>query len=268
MKRLAVLCCILLTMGATNALASMSGTLYVNGSTVYPDVSDTSADMIGINAISSNLTWSVEQLDNGLWDYTYTLNPLRADKPSGAGSIIIEFGDTPTELTWDYSFTGAWESYMNTATTDGVVKTIDKTAGSSTEWSYHSWLPDGTVVDVANTFEGMEWLLGDGIYHYGSQYLTLHLTTDLAPTWGNVYFDGFNETTHNGYGMLRNSKYDIDPTSPFVYDESLVYAASEFLGWVVTPGGAAAVPIPASLLLFGSGLGGLFIFKRRNQVCC
>jgi hypothetical protein len=68
--------------------------------------------------------------------------------------------------------------------------------------------------------------------------------------------------------MLRNSKYDIDPTSPFVYDESLVYAASEFLGWVVTPGGAAAVPIPASLLLFGSGLGGLFIFKRRNQVCC
>ena len=273
MKKIAVFCCMLLTLGASSALASMSGTLIANQ--VNPDYS-IDPGMIGINAISADLTWTVDHLESGLWEYTYTISPLKTNKTSGAGSIIVEFGSTPTDLDWTYSYseTATYYEYMHTATTDETVKTIDRTWDGITDSQYDSYLnefdKDNSRVNVATIFEGMEWLLGDGTdyYAFGSDSggLTLSITTDLAPTWGNIYFDGFNDTTHNGYGMLRNTNYDIDPTAAFIYDSAFVYAGSGFEGWVATPG-VAAVPVPASLLLFGSGLGGLFILKRRNQAC-
>jgi hypothetical protein len=269
MKKLAILCCLLLTMGATSAMASMTGTLYSNGGGDYSPL-DTSGGMTAINAVRGALTWTVDQLGNGLWDYTYTVNPYTANKNRGIGSFNIEFGAQPTELNWDYTyvsgpFTEALYPDMYTASTTGTVQTIDRTVDGSVDPRFHydSWLnaadPAGSKANVETTFEGIHWLIWDD-NPKGYNYVTLHFTTELAPEWGNIYMDGYNMTTNNGYGFLRNTNYDIDPTAAFIYEGAVL------TGWIPTPG-AAAVPVPASLLLFGSGLGGLFIFKRRSQAC-
>ncbi len=40
---------------------------------------------------------------------------------------------------------------------------------------------------------------------------------------------------------------------------------NEFYAWAVRPGDASAVPIPATVWLFGSGLIGLIGWARRKQ---
>lgn len=271
MKKLAIICCMLLTMGATSAFASMTGTLYSNGGAGY-EVLDTSGGLVGINAVVGSLSWTVDHLDNGLWDYTYTVNPYTLNKNRGIGSFNIEFGAQPSELTWDYTyystnptFSETWHPEMYTATTTETLQTIDRTVNGSVDprFTYDSWLsavdPAGTRVNVEDTFEGIQWLISDN-NPTGSEYVTLHLTTDLAPVWGNIYMDGYNMTSNNGYGFLRNTNFDIEPTA------ALIYEGAVLTGWIATPG-AAPVPVPASLLLFGSGLAGLFIFKRKSQAC-
>lgn len=261
MKKVLLLSLVLLLGIASGAGAALSGTLYSNIS----GGTDTSGGLVAINALVGRLDWSVDLLtageDAGKYQYTYTLTPYDV-KNRGAGSINLEFGSQPTDLA--YSFAYNWINGTNPGAPayNGTLQTIDRTlAGSTPPYTYNSWLvaadPVGTNVNVSTTFQGLQWIL-DSSSPVGSSF-TLTLTTALAPMWGDIYMDGYNMTSTVGYGMIRNTLYDIAPGQAFSLDGEVL------AGYVPTPGvvSAAPVPIPPSILLLVGGLGGLGIIRRR-----
>ncbi|MDD2337815.1 MAG: hypothetical protein PHD01_14735 [Geobacteraceae bacterium] len=255
MKKFTISMCLVAVMAlGTNAWASLSGTLYSNGSGGYLST-DTSGGLVAINALVGQINWSVDQVDGGLWSYTYTFIPVTANKNRGPGAFAIEFGAQPTDLVWSYTYSGSSSANMSIATTTGTLQTIDRTLAAG----YDSWLsaadPVGTNVDVTTTFDGIQWVIDDTAPN-GSIYLTLSLLTSLAPMWGDLYMDGYNVTSNNGYGFVRNTNYDLAATEEFSLTGSILS------GYIPVPG-SAAVPIPPAVFLFGSGLSGLFFLRRR-----
>jgi hypothetical protein len=251
MKKLVALIGMLavLTCGA-NAWASISGTLYSNGSGSY-GLTDTSGGAIGINAVVGTFSYSVSQVGD-LWDYVYTWTPTTANKNRGVGAIAIQFGQTA-----DFNMTSEGYNAAGVAKLNPTIQTIDRTLASG----YDSWLsaasPSTTKVDVNTTFQGLQWIW-DNTDPSGANYITLEIKTALAPVWGDFFMDGYNTTTNNGYSFYRNTDYD-SAAQDFVSGQTV-------FGKVLTPGQipAAPVPIPPAVFLFGSGLSGLFFLKRRK----
>jgi hypothetical protein len=174
-------------------------------------------------------------LPDGLWQYTYTITPSTSNKNRGVGSIIIQFGEQPTDLVWNYTYVGGSTSAMGTATTDGTL------AGSGTSipvYTYDSWLnaadPASSRVNVTTTFPGIQWTINTNNPN-GSNYVELDLKTALAPIWGNCYMDGYNKTSNNGYGMVRNTNYDIPAPEPFSLDGPVLSGYLPVPGYLVSP---------------------------------
>lgn len=259
MKKLAVLmiaAAILAWGTGAWATLSLSETMYSNGAGGYGST-DYSGGLIGINTVQGSLAWTVTDT-NGLYDYSYTYTPATAGKPRGVGAVAIEFGQLPstnwsTSLTYISSQSPPAVTYPNLSS---GLQTIDRTYADN--HTYNSWTnaasPSTSNVDVATTFEGLQWVLNPS-NPTGSSF-TLDFTTNLAPVWGNIYMDGFNTTSNNGYSMLRNTNYDTVDTTPFSFNAANIQA-----GYIPTPG--AVVPIPPSLLLLGGGLGGLGLMRKR-----
>lgn len=232
------------------AALPLSATMYSNGGGGY-EVTDTSGGLVAINATRGQLEWTVSQdATSGLWHYSYVYTPYTANRNSGVGAIAVQFGQQPADLAWGYAYVGNYAASLGTATTTGTLQTIDRTlAGSVSPYTYDSWL-DGTAsttttrVNVTSTFQGVQWVM-DTTAPNGSVSISLELTTSLAPFWGNIYLDGFNQTTNNGYGFIRNTAYD-SPTQPFSPDGAIVG------GKVPVPG----VPTYALTLLFAGSGGG------------
>lgn len=84
------------------------------------------------------------------------------------------------------------------------------------------------------------------------------LQTTRAPMWGDWFMGG--GLTNDGYTGAWNSQFSNLAHRPSGYGDG------NNGGWVLVPGAVAAapVPIPAPLFLFGSGLSGLCMFKRRR----
>jgi hypothetical protein len=109
------------------------------------------------------------------------------------------------------------------------------------------------MANVATTFEGLQRILDTT--NPAAPSFTLVLTTSLAPIWGDVYFDGYNKTTNNGYGMIRNTNYDVDANQAFSLTGPVL------AGYVPVPGEASTVPAPFFLL--AGGLGGIGMIRRK-----
>ncbi|NVN92033.1 MAG: hypothetical protein HXX11_15735 [Desulfuromonadales bacterium] len=222
---------------STNARASITGTLYSNSSGAF-GATDTSGGLTAINAVVGQLTWTVDRLQDGTWKYTYQVIPSTANKPRGIGSFNVQFGQQPADIAstsgWGYTYVGGSAANMGIANTTGNMQTIDRTLANTSEgYVYDSWLSQsdkaGTRVNVTTTFQGLAWII-DTSDPNGSNSVTLELTTTLAPMWGNIYMDGYNNTTNNGYGMMRNTNYD----SPSPQTFSLT--APAFFGKIPVPG--------------------------------
>jgi hypothetical protein len=257
MKKLAGLIgmLIVLAWGTSLWAAPLSATMYSNGAGGY-SATDTSGGLVAINTLQGSLAWTVDQV-GGIWNYSYTYAPATSGKPRGVGAVAIEFGSLPSDLVSNLSYISytADPPAVTYPNLSGGLQTIDRTyAGSST---YDSWLvaadPAGSKVNVTTTFSGLQWVL-DTTNPTGSSF-TLLLQTSLAPVWGDVYMDGYNTTTNNGYGMFRNTNYDITASQQFSLDGPIL------AGYVPTPG---AVPLPASIVLLGSGMGCLAVFRRKR----
>lgn len=205
----------------SNARAAITGTLYSNSSGAF-GATDTSGGLAAINAVAGQLTWTVDQLPNGNWKYTYQVIPTTANKNRGIGSFNVQFGEQPADITsssgWVYTYVGS-STTMGTANTTGTLQTIDRTLANTSEgYVYDSWLlstdKDGTRVNVTTTYQGLQWVINK-VNPNGSNSVTLELITTLAPMWGNIYMDGYNATTNNGYGMMRNTNYDSPSPTTF-----------------------------------------------------
>lgn len=257
MKKIALLVSMLVVFATgSSAWAALSGTMNSNSS----------GGLVAINALVGSLTWTVDQLSSGLWDYKYVYTPTTANKSQGVGAISIQFGTQPTDLASTYTYIGTGAN-MSTATTTGTLQTINRTFAAG----YDSWLVAGVPdaagtnasaqsrVNVTTTFQGLQWIINTS--PKGSNSITLDIKTALAPVWGDFYFDSYNTTTNNGYGMVRNANYDVNATKAFSLTGPIL------AGYIPTPGTASAVPIPPSVLLFGSGLSGLFFFRRKKIEC-
>jgi hypothetical protein len=182
--------------------------------------------MVAINALAGSLTWTVDHLtsgtDAGKWQYTYLCTPATANKNRGIGNFNIQFGQQPADLTWAYLYSGNFSSNMGSATTIGTLQSINRKVTDQVDITSgpvycDSWLdaanPSTTKVNVTTDFQGIQWII-DTTDPNGSNSVSLSLTTSLAPMWGNIYMDGYNKTTNNGYGFMRNTDYDSS-TQPF-----------------------------------------------------
>ena len=89
----------------------------------------------------------------------------------------------------------------------------------------------------------------------------LTLTTTAAPMWGDFFLDGGDWKSDSKYLQGANAGYD--GTAPeFAYLDGTIL---DNMGYIPTPNFASApVPIPPVAFLFGSGLSGLFFFRRRK----
>ncbi len=93
----------------------------------------------------------------------------------------------------------------------------------------------------------------------------LTLTTAAAPMWGDFFLDDGDWKSDTKYLQGANAGYDLT-ASAFAYTDGQVLSNAN---WVPTPDfrTVSAVPIPPSVLLFASGLGGLAVFRRKKVAC-
>ncbi|MGZ8242444.1 Lcl domain-containing protein [Methylomagnum sp.] len=174
--------------------------------------------------------------------------PNNYDTPADGGAYTLSAGDFNT-ATGHMSWWGAqaWVGYLNSVNHQG----------------YNDWrLPSADpVADVG----------------YGN-------TSEL----GHLFYDELGgvsdqpiDATHNGnYSLLSNVESYVYwfatenaayPGESWVFDTSIGYQdgyvkVSQFGAWVVRTGDVAAVPLPATVWLFGSALTGLCVVRRRGRL--
>jgi hypothetical protein len=247
---------------------------------------------IMMNAFGSTLFWSIDKSGSD-WVYTYEFTPSGNNR--GVAFVDLEVGNVPADLSYTFEYTtkdptGVAGLTGTVPTTTLQARTIDVrinpnvvSSGLNQEPAgikqYQSFLSktniSGTDISVYTLMNGIQWTLPswpfeptgtaswngqaarqDGMYRGFNSGFKLTLTTTAAPMWGDFYLDGGDWTTNNGWLMARNTQYDNSTRPDFVLGQ-------DQLGWLAVPG-SAPVPIPPSMFLFGSGLFGLFFFRRRK----
>jgi hypothetical protein len=110
---------------------------------------------------------------------------------------------------------------------------------------------DSTNGYVVNSlFHGLRWLdpvdpVTNGYVFSDNVNIELTFTSTVAPGWGNFFANSTQTGADRDY-------MDVVAFNPFNSNT------------VSTPGGSP-VPLPAAVYLFGSGLGGIAIFRRRKM---
>lgn len=155
-----------------------------------------------------------------------------------------------------------------------------------------TWLADANVLGPATWYDAMNWAAGLNVagvtgwrlpnYIYGG--------TTTASELGNMFYNVLGGTSMVPIGVSHNSNYDlfsniVDARYWFAQTENYCEGDAEpcavvfnmnggfvdgfrrtlpFYAWAVHDGDA--VPLPAAIWLFASGLVGLGVFSRRKKL--
>jgi hypothetical protein len=212
--------------------------------------------------------------------YVTNKNITAFDMQLGAG--ITSLSDL-TNLTWNlYQFngpnpstgtvgrvgtgdaTGYWKCTASTGLTTGSkvntsLLSIGELTGE-TGWADQTTLEEHYI--TSNLFHGLQWLnlLSNGNWVFSNDVtLQLTFTSTEAPGLGNF----FTNSTRTGSNNNNSNVVSYDSTLTG-YDPSMLSTVVDFSNALTVAGGQAPVPVPPSLLLFGSGLSGLFFFRRKK----
>jgi hypothetical protein len=118
---------------------------------------------------------------------------------------------------------------------------------------------------TSNLFYGLQWLnpLSNGNWVFSNDInFELTFTSTLAPGLGNF----FTNSTRTGG---NNNQSDVIAYNSTLtgYSPNMLTGQITLSNAIAAAGGAAPVPLPPSVLLFGSGLSGLFFFRRKKIEC-
>lgn len=205
-----------------------------------------------------------------------------------ANAVLVErlggqaYYDTDADLTWlvdaNYAQTSGYDAdgLMTWATANAWAASLD--INGVTGWR----LPD--TIDVGNDgrtytnfFQGVD-------FGYN---ITAH--SEMSNLWYNVlgnvpYFDTAGNSAEPGWGLSNTgpfiniqpgnywsaTEYAPNPTDAWFFVMNYGYQSNDYkvagyYAWAVQSGDVSAVPVPATVWLFGSGLLGLLGVARRRS---
>lgn len=173
-----------------------------------------------------SLSWNITKDENNIFDYTYTLNWTRKD-PS---HLIIQLSD-------DFQ-----SENMHSSTFGGDVNRAEgpDTFAPNNQGSSNPGLPDSIY--------GYKFEFGEGL----TSPAEVKFTTDRAPVWHVFYAKDGTDNQADVYAYSAAFLSD-----DYMLDDSLTSAS-----FIAAPN--SAVPIPAAVWLFGTGLLGLVAVKRKS----
>ncbi len=279
-----------LTSGSLSTPILFDSSVYVAGTpTPYADRTPVADPPGGLTATAAwdqygmRLDWSVTQVSAGMYEYHYYFGPGWYPPTNGSGG-----GGSGKGNPWvtNKSIT-AWDIQLGSGMT--MADIIDPTwnvyrfngnrigSGTATSWTTYNTLT-GEVLETGTAdilavgellgetgnatdgytlrqlFHGLRWFdpmdpnsPGNFVYPDDVNFDLTFMST-YAPGWGNFFANSTQTGSNNDYS-------DVVAYNPFGSNT------------VSVAGGLAPVPLPPSVLLFGSGLSGLFLFGRKRVLC-
>jgi len=196
-------------------------------------------------------------------------NLIWDDNNNGNSIVWLDYSNTPA----DWSTQKSWASGLDSALTINL-------DGYTVDWENNSWRLPMTV---------------DGYYIWGYDGSTTAGYTITSSEMGHLYYEelgnlGEYDTSGNpqsGYGLKNTGDFDNLVASwywsgteyasvqnnawNFVMDygiQNYFYKEVNAYGLAVRSGQVSAVPVPGAIWLFGTGLAGLSVLKKRKKGNC
>ncbi|GEM_PF-5367991 len=250
MKKIVLSLCLFAVMAlGNNSWAALtdynSGSMSTFTGAVIPGMTATGDAWAG-GKISKGVSidWNVK-LDNetNIWVYNYTFKTAAANNKNLEG--------------FDLSVGSAFNTTDLLSSSMTVYTTHDATGSGSTinllglgTYTENVGLLMGTDT---KTVSGLKWEIplpsSGGYYSFD-----LSLSTLTAPIWGDFIAQGLDSLDY--YQAAWNNNLGVTQS---------IATNLPNIGSILTPG-AAPVPIPPAVFLFGSGLSGLFFLRRKKFV--
>lgn len=191
------------------------------------------------------LEWGIDYNESSkTWNYTYSII-LGTGNNKTADSFNVETAD---------NFSAS--DLLDWTVRDGNGTVLTEPAGPGTYAGTESPVQISKTVgsgQVRSLF-GFNWS-----FPIGNRGVVVNFSSTRAPMWGDLLITGESTNTASASGAW-NSQFGIDCNS--------LPGNGNNGGWALVPGSAetAPVPVPPTLVLFGSGLSGLFFLARRKMM--